>query len=216
MTKHYFSILVHRPNLSINSRWTQNGVSVAGGHGKGNAFNQLALPVGLDIDDEGVLLITDTNNHRMMRWTCDERSGQVIAGGKGQGNRNDQLNEPVAVLVDRKTDSLIISEEGNRRVMRWSRQQKEAKGQVIMSDIYFLGLAIDDEGSLYVSDYETCEVRRFGEGDEMGTVVAGGNGQGDRLNQLNRPRHIFVDCDHSVYVSDKWESSCDEMDEECE
>ena len=62
---------------------------------------------------------------------------------------------------------------------------------------------MDDEGSLYVSDWEKDEVRRYGQGDVMGTVVAGGNGKGDRLNQLNCPRHIFVDGDHSVYVSDR-------------
>ena len=202
MTKHYFSLLVHRPNLNINSRWKQNGVTVAGGHGQGNSFNQLDLPFGLDIDDEGVLFITDVNNHRMMRWKCNDRSGQVIAGGKGRGNRNDQLNEPLAVIIDRKTDSLIISEWGNRRVMRWSRQQNNTSGQVIISNIHSAGLAMDDQGSLYVSDYEKGEVRRFREGDMMGTVVAGGNGKGDRLNQLNNPRHIFVDGDHSVYVSD--------------
>ena len=53
-----FSFLVH-PHLNINSRWTQNGVTVAGGHGQGNALNQLDWPEGLDIDDEGVLFITD-------------------------------------------------------------------------------------------------------------------------------------------------------------
>ncbi|CAF2193278.1 unnamed protein product, partial [Rotaria magnacalcarata] len=35
-----------------------------------------------------------------------------------------------------------------------------------------------------------------------GTVVAGGNGKGDGLNQLNEPTYLFVDRDHSVYVSD--------------
>ena len=139
----------------------------------------------------------------MMRWKCNDGSGQVIVGGKGEGNRNDQLNQPVAVLVDRKTDSFIISERENRRVMRWSREQNETNGQVIISDILSFGLAMDDEGFLYVSDYEKGEVRRYGEGDVMGIVVAGGNGDGDRLNQLNHPRHIFVDDDHSVYVSDK-------------
>ena len=125
-----------------------------------------------------------------------------IAGGKGQGNRNDQLNQPLALIVDRNTDSFIISDGGNRRVMRWSRQQNDANGQVIISNILSTGLAMDDEGSFYVSDVEKDEVRRYGQGDVMGTVVAGGNGKGDHLNQLNCPRHIFVDDDHSVYVSD--------------
>ncbi|CAF2039363.1 unnamed protein product, partial [Rotaria magnacalcarata] len=39
-------------------------------------------------------------------------------------------------------------------------------------------------------------------GENIGTLVAGGNGQGDRLNQLNEPTYLFVDRDHSVYVSD--------------
>ena len=202
MSEQCFSILVHRPHLNINSRWTQNGVTVAGSHGKGNAFNQLDLPFGLDIDDEGVLFITDTNNHRVMRWKCDDQSGHVIVGGKGKGNRNDQLNQPFAVTVNRKTETFIISDWGNRRVMRWSRQQNDANGQVIISNILSVGLAMDDEGSLYVSDWEKDEVRRYGEDDVMGRVVAGGNGKGDRLNQLNYPRHIFIDGDHSVYVSD--------------
>ncbi|CAF5225377.1 unnamed protein product, partial [Rotaria magnacalcarata] len=39
-------------------------------------------------------------------------------------------------------------------------------------------------------------------GETQGIVVAGGNGIGNRLDQLNEPRKVFVDRDHSVYVSD--------------
>ncbi|CAF3337115.1 unnamed protein product [Rotaria sp. Silwood2] len=38
-------------------------------------------------------------------------------------------------------------------------------------------------------------------GETSGTIVAGGNGEGSRLNQLNRPTYIFVDVNHAVYVS---------------
>lgn len=34
-------------------------------------------------------------------------------------------------------------------------------------------------------------------------IVAGGNGRGFGLNQLNHSQHIFVDDDHAVYVSDR-------------
>ncbi|CAF4531338.1 unnamed protein product, partial [Rotaria magnacalcarata] len=30
----------------------------------------------------------------------------------------------------------------------------------------------------------------------------GGNGKGDELSQLNEPHYLFIDRDHSVYVSD--------------
>ncbi len=52
-------------------------------------------------------------------YKCDATSGQVVAGGNGLGNRNDQLNFPQHVIVDNETDSLIITDRENRRVMRW-------------------------------------------------------------------------------------------------
>ena len=38
-------------------------------------------------------------------------------------------------------------------------------------------------------------------GETNGTIIAGRNGEGDHLNQLNGPTSIFVDEDHLVYVS---------------
>ncbi|CAM4989290.1 unnamed protein product, partial [Rotaria socialis] len=35
-----------------------------------------------------------------------------------------------------------------------------------------------------------------------GTLIAGGNGKGDGLRQLNWPRYFFVDRQQNVYVSD--------------
>ncbi|CAF2161951.1 unnamed protein product, partial [Rotaria magnacalcarata] len=39
-------------------------------------------------------------------------------------------------------------------------------------------------------------------GENIGTLVAGGNGNGDGLNQLNGPTYLFVDRQQNVYVSD--------------
>ncbi|CAF4310344.1 unnamed protein product, partial [Rotaria sordida] len=60
---------------------------------------------------------------------------------------------------------------------------------------------MDENGSLYVVDEGKHEVRRYGREESQGTVVAGGNGSGNRLDQLYRPHYVFVDRDHSVYVS---------------
>ncbi|CAF4559615.1 unnamed protein product, partial [Didymodactylos carnosus] len=63
---------------------------------------------------------------------------------------------------------------------------------------------MDNNGFLYISDYENDEVRRWQVADTEGVVVAGGNGKGDRLDQLSGPFNIFVDRDQSVYVSDEF------------
>ncbi|CAF1302309.1 unnamed protein product [Rotaria sordida] len=134
----------------------------------------------------------------------DDTNGQVVAGGNGQGNRLDQLCGPSDVLIDKETDSLIICDWENRRVVRWSRRSGTTQGEVLIDNIAFAGLAMDDQRYLYISDYDKHEVKRYQIGDKNGTIVAGGNGKGAGLNQLNWPTYIFVDQQQTVYVSDNY------------
>ncbi|CAF1281048.1 unnamed protein product [Rotaria sordida] len=140
-----------------------------------------------------------------MKWIRGAMNGQVVAGANGQGNGDHQLSDPYDVIVDKKSDSLIICDGSNRRVVRWPHRNGRS-GETIISDIACWGLTMDQNGSLYVIDNDKHEVRRYQRGESQGTVVAGGNGQGDRLDQLSNPRYVFVDQDHSVYVSE-WENN---------
>ena len=186
-----------------NARWSQNGVTVAGGNGCGNAANQLNFPNGLDIDDDNQsIVIADHVNHRIVEWKMGASNGKVIAGGQGQGNRLDQLYWPTDVVIDKETNSLFIADRGNRRVLRWCRRQETTQGEVIVDNIDCIGLAIDHQRYLYVSDFRKHEVRRYTIEDKNGIVVAGGNGGGNRLNQLNFPTYLFVNEEQAVYVSD--------------
>ena len=184
------------------ARWAQNGTTVAGGHGEGEATHQLHYPRGLHVDEEETVIVADYLNHRIVEWKRGDTSGRVLAGGNGEGDGPNQLNGPTDVLVDREIDSLIICEQGNRRVTRWSRQSGTRSGETIIDDITCCGLAMDDEGALCVTDIEKHEVRRYRKGETSGTVVAGGNGEGAGLHQLNDPSYVSVDGDHAVYVSD--------------
>ena len=189
--------------LPINARWSQNGVTVAGGNGYGNALNQLWYPYGLDIDDDNQsIVIADCWNHRIVEWKMGASNGKVIAGGRGEGNRLYQLNYPTDVLIDKETNSLFIADRWNRRVLRWSRRQETTQGEVIVDNIHCWGLAMDHQRYLYVSDTGNDEVRRYTIGDKNGIIVAGGNGQGNQLNQLNVATYLFVDEEQAVYVSD--------------
>ncbi|CAF1252462.1 unnamed protein product, partial [Rotaria sordida] len=131
-----------------------------------------------------------------------DTNGQVVAGGNGKGNRLDQLYCPTDVLIDKETDSLIICDSGDHRVVRWSRRSGTTQGEILIDNIACHGLAMDDQRYLYISNTDKHEVRRYQIGDKNGTIVAGGNGKGDGLNQLNFPTYIFVDQQQAVYVSD--------------
>ncbi|CAF5100120.1 unnamed protein product, partial [Rotaria sp. Silwood1] len=143
----------------------------------------------------------DQCNHRIMEWKRDATSGQVLTGGNGEGSGTHQLSYPLDVIVDKETDSLIICDRSNRRVVRWPRRNGTS-GETIISNINCVGLTMDENGSLYIVDFGKDEVRRYRRGESQGTVVAGGNGSGNHLDQLNDPQYVFVDRNNSVYVSE--------------
>ncbi|CAM4834409.1 unnamed protein product [Rotaria magnacalcarata] len=190
-------------NISANAKWSQNAVTIVGGNGDGGATNQLNYPQGLFVDDDKTVVIADYWNHRIIQWkNGDTTNGKVVAGGNGQGNGLNQLNRPTDVLIDNKTNSLIICDRENQRVVRWSRRSGTTQGEVLLNNVYCWGLAMDEQKYLYASDTGKGEIRRYQLGEKNGTLVAGGNGQGDRLNQLSNLFNLFVDRQHNVYVSD--------------
>ncbi|CAF2128790.1 unnamed protein product [Rotaria magnacalcarata] len=176
-------------NIPANVNWTQQGVSVAGGHGNGNGTNQLYWPHGIFVDDDQTM-----NGHTT--------NGQIVAGGKGLGNGSNRLDQPTDVLIDEEMDSLIICDRGNKRVVRWSRCSGTTQGETLIDNIDCFGIAMDEQRYLYVSDYRKDEVRRYQLGEKNGTLVAGENGEGPKSNQLKDPQYLFVDQQQNVYVSD--------------
>jgi sugar lactone lactonase YvrE len=190
------------PTISLYARWAKDGITIAGGHGLGSELNQLYLPDGLIVDDDGTVLIADWWNNRIVAWQQNDKEGRVVAGGNG--NELEELFRPSDAVIDRDSNSFLICDNGKRRVIRLSRQNGTTRGETILDNIVCWGITMDDEGSFYVTDIEKHEVRRYRRGEKMttGTLVAGGHGQGKRDNQLNTPLYVFVDSEHAVYVSD--------------
>jgi sugar lactone lactonase YvrE len=212
----YFCIISVPLNASAldihpNAKWKQNGITVAGGGQKGSGINQLNDPWGLYVDDDQTIYVADYANDRIMKWKPGATNGTVVAGGNSQENVAYQLHKPRDVIVDKRSDSLIVCDYGNKRIVRCPRQNS-IYGETMISDISCCALTMNENGSLYVVDDEKAEVTQYKVGDTKGTVIAGGNGEGNSFNQLFKPRYIFVDRDYSVYVSDhgnhrvmKWE-----------
>jgi hypothetical protein len=136
------------------------------------------------VDDDDTVFIADYYNHCIVAWKKGDIEGHVVVGSQGSGNGLHELNYPTDVLIDKETNSLIISDCGNTRVVRWL-LNNGTQGEVLIDNISCWGLAMGKQGCLFVSDYKKHEVRRFTRGDTKGIVVAGGNEIGDRLDQLN-------------------------------
>ncbi|CAF1003859.1 unnamed protein product [Adineta steineri] len=183
------------------NKYQQFGITVAGGNGDGQGLNQLYYPYGIFIDNEKSIYTADYSNHRIVKWKLNSNTGQIIAGGNGSGNQNNQLNFPTNIIFDKENNSFIVSDNLNRRVIRYF-DNNQTNPEIIISNIKCFGLTIDKNGFIYTSDCSNHEVRRWKQGDEKGELVAGGNGQGNHLNQLNCPTNIFIDEDYSLYISD--------------
>ncbi|CAF1512885.1 unnamed protein product, partial [Adineta steineri] len=56
------------------------------------------------------------------------------------------------------------------------------------------GLFVDDDQTVVIADWRNNRIMQWKNGDTTnGQVVAGGNGQGNRLNQLNQPSVVLID-----------------------
>ncbi|CAF2066171.1 unnamed protein product [Rotaria magnacalcarata] len=140
--------------------------------GLGGATNQLFSPFGLFVDDDQTVVIADWGNHRIMQWRNGDTTNGQVVAG------------------------------GNQRVVRWSRRSGTIQGEILIDNIDCYGLPMDEQRYIYVSDTRKHEVRLYQLGEKSATLVVGGNGQGDGLNQLNYPTYLFVDRQQNVYVSD--------------
>ncbi|CAF1297418.1 unnamed protein product [Adineta steineri] len=184
----------------VDLKWKLDFSIVAGGNG--NDLNQVRRVQGIYIDDDKqTIYITQYNSDRIVGWKFGEESGEIVAGGNGHGDEINQLHNPSDVTVDKKNDLLIICDQGNERVVQWSRQ-KQIDPRIIIAEIKCNGVTIDNNGDIYISEGETHSVIQLKQGEAEVTTVAGGNGYGYEPNQLNNPAYIFVDEQYSIYVSD--------------
>ncbi len=186
-----------------DATWKSKGRTIAGSRGPGSALDRLHCPQGLCVTRNQAIVIADSLNHRLMKYNQDTKIGQRIADKNISGYGSEVLNGPSNVIFHRQSKSYFICDYQNLRVLRWVRGSG-TRLRTFIENVHCFGLAMDEEGSLYVSDTEKHEVRRYRVAGSRGTVVAGGHGQGRRLHQLNNPTYIFVGSDQSVYVSDSY------------
>jgi hypothetical protein len=55
------------------------------------------------------------------------------------------------------------------------------------------GLVVDDDGTLFIADFGNHRIVAWKKGDNECHVVAGGQRQGNGLNQLDPPTYILID-----------------------
>lgn len=105
-----------------------SGEKGAANIGGGAMHGQMNGPKHLAVDRDDTVLIADTENHRILRYDPAAERLSLVAGNgkKGHGGlggepRQAELSLPHGVTVHPKTGEIYISDSGNNRVLKISR-----------------------------------------------------------------------------------------------
>ncbi len=205
-----------------------NGQLGSGGDG-GLAINAtLNQPNGIAVDNSGNLYISDTNNHRIRKVNAagviTTIAGTGIGGFAGDGGlaTQAQCNTPVGITLDH-AGNLLIADAGNHRIRKVNLGSGLITtiagngygsggdgGQATAAQLNFpTGVALDQAGSLYISDTLNQQVRKVSATGIItrfaGSGTAGFSGDAGPAvaAQFSAPGGLTVDAAGNVYIADQ-------------
>lgn len=207
------------------------GTGTAGFSGDGGPASaaQLSQPIGLVIDDDGTLYITDNGNRRIRRLDPDGTittiAGTGVAGPAGDGGPalQAQLNNPWGLLL--RGTELYIADRGNDRVRMIDLDTGIITTVAGTGTVGAAGdggpataaqlnkpiaICLDAQDRLYIADENNERVRRVDLTTGIITTVAGtgtagfqGDGGQATAARLNKPCGVAVDLAGNLYISDR-------------
>jgi sugar lactone lactonase YvrE len=192
-----------------------------GGFAEGpRATAQFSFPEDVVAAPGGILYVCDTGNNRIRKIAADGTvstlAGQATAGYVDATGADARFDFPVAIALDAAGD-LYVADSGNHKIRKvtaagivttftgTTRGNADGARATAMLDRP-MGVAVDKDGSLYVSDTYNHRVVKVAT-DGFVTTVAGGdvaafvNGTGPQA-RFNRPHDLVVAPDGIVYVAD--------------
>ena len=166
--------------------------------GKGSGRGQFDSPTGIAVDESGNVLVADTGNGRIEKFSPTGAFLSII-GTKGSGQG--QLGQPNGIAIDR-VGNIYVADAGNHRVLTLKPEGTfiaEWKGP----ELGFYGprrIAIGPDDSIYVADQGHSRIVKF---NPDGTVVTGWGSKGNGDGQFNDPTSLAVDpVTNKIYVAD--------------
>ena len=166
--------------------------------GKGVGRGQFDSPTGIAVDGSGNVLVADTNNGRIEKFSATGTFLSIL-GTKGSGQG--QFRAPNGIAVD-GTGNIYVTDAANHRVEKLASDGKfvaEWKGP----EAGFYGprrIAIGPDNSIYVVDQGHNRIAKF---NPDGEVLAVWGSAGNRDGQFNDPTSVEVDpSTNNIYVAD--------------
>ncbi|CAF1008402.1 unnamed protein product [Rotaria sordida] len=180
----------------------------------GLTLNYLRGPLGIIVDENSNIYVSDNNNDRIVFWSNGATSGSLFAGNGTTGNSINQLDDPYGLAHDPNSDAIYIADYNNHRIMRYFQNNSSGtlvaggngngKNQTQLSlptAIYFDSLS----NSLLIVNTGAHNIVRWVLGESSWTLVAGNiNGTaGISSMHLKSPTDVTLDPMGNMYVADR-------------
>ncbi|MBS0582296.1 MAG: gluconolaconase [Proteobacteria bacterium] len=168
---------------------------------------QFDAPIGVAVDDAGMVYVADTYNDRIRVIGLDGVVSTLAGGdapgyGDGVGTQA-SFDTPCALAID-KAGTLWIADTGNgaiRRIARDGKVDTFARATMLGDKVLLrrpLSLALTHDGYLYVGDMAHGVVLQFAP-DARPALLTGASGDGDRFV---RPAGLALDAAGALHLSD--------------
>ena len=166
--------------------------------GKGIGKGQFDSPAGIAVDKTGNVLVADTNNGRIEKFS-PTGTFLTVLGTKGSGQG--QFRAPNGIAVD-STGNIYVADAVNHRVQKLA-PDGTFIGELKGPEPGFYGprrIAVGTGNSIYIVDQGHNRIAKLSaDGQVLAVWGSAGNGDG----QLNDPTSVAVDpSTNKVYVAD--------------
>ena len=152
-------------------KFTSNGKFITKWGTRGSADGQFRFPAGIAVDNKGDVYVSDFSNDRVQKFTSN---GQFITKWGSRGSSMRTVVRPYYIAMDNSTNNVYVSDFSNSRVQKFTSNGQfitkwgtrgSADGQFGRGDGTFFtgpaGIAVDNKGDVYVSDFSNDRVQKF-------------------------------------------------------
>jgi sugar lactone lactonase YvrE len=147
----------------------------------------LSLPHGLAVDGAGNVIIADTYNNAIKKWTLTNNSvTTLVATG---------LSLPFGVAVD-GAGNVYIADTYNNAIKKWSVTTGNVTPLVSSGLNFPSSLAVDNSGNVFIADRSNNAIKKWNAANNsVSNLVTTG---------LNLPNGVAVDVAGNVYIADTY------------
>ena len=179
-----------------------NGTKIRSFGTQGSVPGQFLTPSGVAVDDEGNILVADSGNHCIQKFTND---GQFLASVGTKGTGPLQFDCPMDVAFNTRNKKVYVVDNWNHRIQLLNSnlafssiiggRDSSKNGEFA----YPWGITCDSTGNVYVADYGNHRIQVFTASMKF-LRKFGHYGEGE--GELSWPMGVAVDSRGIVFISD--------------